>query len=511
MAPNYAVLVDVKYVPEKRQIVAEFSSEKGKISKRFKFHPLGFLNCSQKEKAILEGILSHYNPQRVSLNFPTEGTARITAATFSDLKKIANLISLSSGKIMNVIEPERQFLLGRNWHYYEKFLFFHNQIEKTGEIEIPDIETDFTTAPLAKFIEQSLSKNLIAADSLLERLASSHLLSIPLTDHSQDPFFRGELFLENIFFQNQLPVPKKDKPELQHEVKRSVKGMFKFLTEIDFANVWPSLFTYPNMNLGFENINCSCCKPDNFYSKNLSPASMLEVKFLRHEFYFESVNKTWSAESHTSYPGRKKRMEKMEEWKLCSMPVGPFSIAHAALLPLPDALKLKQQGIVKINEQNHKLQWFCNIAESTLSKSINSLQSKITRLNDSIQKKENNAIELNGLLGGDVLSREIQYQFELGCHNSTLELLHYLPLHLTNSNSKFYQHIISQSISTKQAEVMAKFKEFLEEKGAKFVASNHYLTLIEADSVLSIVKEFSNSLEIPQPKINTRHEEVLLG
>ena len=82
----------VNYVPEKRQITVEFSKKNQKASKKYSFFPKMHLSLKKIPKEHLIEALGDYDIRKLKMDFK-ENTVTIFAATFSDLKKVNNLLN----------------------------------------------------------------------------------------------------------------------------------------------------------------------------------------------------------------------------------------------------------------------------------------------------------------------------------------------------------------------------------------------------------------------------------
>ena len=494
-------LSKVSYLPDKRQIVAEFSRKDHRLSKRYSFFPR--INVRVKNADVLKEVLSVYDSKRYTLKAGVNDEYLVECATFSDLKKISSLLRDSLGVGSLIIEPERQFLLMNAWSYYDAFVFRKNgTMEKSEDLFIvPEIKLHFLTECLPAELSNLAIINTKTAEELLERVVLSNALRVPLQFVPKTAALKAELFLENAFFANSFPlasgVTKKNFPS----EKSKPRGFFTDLVEFDFSPLWTAICTFPYFNLGPDTINCSCCKPNNYNSANILPNSMINVEFQADGVYFESLINDWASQFHEQNSHKDERTRHRQEWHLNSFPAGPFFRSQQQQVPFADYRLLSEQNKAVATPENHELLWFCKNKESFLSVEINYLNRKIELLGEAISKQEKKSTFKHNLAAYSELSKNANYLYRVNYLSQLLDLQHALTVHLTSPNSKFFSQKLSDAISALKQEMLNRFKDFSRSKGAKPIHSDSSRVFIDTSTALALAKAFSERYSLPEPKI----------
>ena len=136
-------LSKISYVEERREIVAEFSNLLEKRVERFKFFPKAFFNLEGKSFELAKEILSLYDGKRFKLSKVNSRICEIRASTLTDLKKISNLLKQSLKQGLQILEPERQFLIEKEWKYFDAFNAEKFGMEKAIKRVIPELNEEF--------------------------------------------------------------------------------------------------------------------------------------------------------------------------------------------------------------------------------------------------------------------------------------------------------------------------------------------------------------------------------
>ena len=123
-SPTPLWLTDVKYLERKKAIAVEFSQLNFKRMVRFSFFPSFFVGKKLLEISELKKILSK-SMERFAV-FDSDNAFKISASTFSGLNNLAKILFNKTGFKPVVINPERQFLLEKNWTYLPKFISINN-------------------------------------------------------------------------------------------------------------------------------------------------------------------------------------------------------------------------------------------------------------------------------------------------------------------------------------------------------------------------------------------------
>lgn len=500
-AVSQAFISGVKYLSEKRQILLEFDGEK-KFTERHTFFPKFFVSVKGSNSEALRETLSLYNPKKFQLEFNNE-IAQVTAATFSDLKKMANLLESALRLSPCVLGPERQFLVENNLSYFNCFQVEGNEKEKMLFPVLPDIKLDFLSDSLSKTLESLMSVDLEGAEKLVDCLIFSKILSLPPQEVPLKKSLQAELFLEKIFFKHGFDFQKKKERQTQKE-KKSLFKPFMDIAELDFSFVWPTLFTFPYYNIGFDSLDCGCCQPQSLTANNISPASLIEVEFQSEGFYImESNDLDFSQEFHESMPGQQSRKSMQKEWHLNTVPIGPFQKNQKALIPLADFKKIDSNQIKPSGRS--QWHWFCQKKESFLSQEINALNHEITLLGKKLEELEKKALKQFKLNSTKALNESREYFFIKRNKEKIAELLAFIPRHLFSSRSRFYSKEIARTIKVIQAQTLHEFKEFAFSQGEKMVQSANMKAFVKSDSPLALARQFSLKQRLPLPLLRKKH------
>ncbi len=504
-AENFYYLSKAKYVEEKREILVEFSHPEGKISKKFPFFPQLFIRSDSFSDEILKQVFSAFGKKIAAEK--NSGFISFRASTFSDLKALSNFL-LSSFKIdFFLIEPERQFLIEKNWHYFDAFRVFENELQQSAVFSIPNPKLDFFAEPLAKTLEELYSLEPKNSKALAESIVLSKNLFLPLNSLPEKLFDSAEIFLENNFFREKI-FPKREKFSRDAGMLHfPPNGVFSDVAELDFFNVWLKVFSKNFWNLGFESLNCSCCEPLTIFDKNLLSNSLVKVRFLEDGFYFESFSKAFSEKFHKSNPFSEKRLRHKKEFFLQFIPVGPFFKNNVATITLHDALALsaeKKLEIISLQEKN----WFCAKKESFISGAFCGFALELSEI-DSILSK----IEFSGGEKGFFSSPSSKNDFEKFyfscCKNFLADFSRELLFHLNDKNSKFYSPRLSDSVDSVKELFLFKFRKFGEKNSTKAIHFTQNRAFVESKTPLILVKEFAFSEKLPVPEIRALHKKIV--
>ncbi len=510
LGKNYSSLIyltKVTYFEQKHEILVEFSSETKKLLKRYKFFPYSLLpNTIEKEKLV--DLILHSGFRGFSVE-EEEDKLVLKTVSFLDLKKICNSIAMHIGKLPLVLEPERAFLIEKNWSFFDAFeekdeLLFKVDFgkEKLSNSFWNKFDLGFMLTGEVSF-PQALKLNRDDALFLVELASWSNTLCVPLEKVPKSINEKVELFLENVFFKNAQmilfekidnifssngynPIPKKDD-----------------LSKIDFSSIWFDLFSNNFFNIGPETKNCSCCTPLTLESKNILPSSLIKLQFLEDNFFFESSSDNFSLSFHNNMPFKDVRLNKKKEFFLNSFPVGPFFRDDFCLVPVTDAKRLILDGRVKLvsskNESNevssskdlHELNWFCLNKESFFSKEIRFSNSKLFSLHEFFSSSQKSLF----------FKENFGYYYSKLLYNSVHKVLLEIPNQLTNSSSKFYSTSLAKSIISIQEATLSKFKEFSTQNGYRVLHANKNNAFVKGFSSLKLARSFAQDSNLPQPQI----------
>ena len=481
--PTHIYLTKVMHSIEKKEMLVEFRNSKKKIVKRFDFYPFLVLPKEIDQKNVEELLLC-----AGIKGFKIEKKnkyLKVIASSFNELKRISNSLALHTGKKPLTLEPERQFLLQKNWNYFDSFIYEDNILEKIDEKK----DLGFIISKEIGFNE-AINLDEEGILSIVEKVSLSSLLKIPIDKVPSSLEERTEIFLENIFFSNGARISWSKDNHFYFAKEFAPYGTYSGVSTIDFSNAWPKLMSNNFFNLGVDTINCNCCKPIKLNDTNLLPSSLIEIEFLEDAFYFQSMSNTFALNYHKNNPFKNNRVEKKKEFFMKMFPIGPFFKNQSTLVPLEDAKKLLDEKKVKL-ASNHRPSWFCKNKESFLSKAIKKYNKQLSTLINDNKNHQNTLFEKN----------DSSYYFTIALNNSLNTLVQEVPFQLMNPLSSFFSPLLANSILSVQEATLFKFKEFSEKKGYRILHLNRKKAFIRGFSSLSLTKSFSKETSLPQPKI----------
>ena len=397
-----------------------------------------------------------------------ETKTKILARDFETLQKTAKILQQATGRNVILIEPERQFLIKNNWSYYDSFFITKNKITKVNN-------EDFIHFAIGKFtnhLEENQKIKLI--EPITKKLILSNILKIKPESNIKNDQILNVLF-ENEFFGKDLIL--KNTNNFYYQTKD------KFIKEhinLDFSNVLPYLLTNKFNNVGYETINCPCCKPKEIFQDNVLSSSLVEVEFNKHGYYFVSCDDSWARGYHNTKEQKENRENYKKQNGLLKIPIGPFAKGQKEFILLSDAVKLFNKKDLKILNNTEKLLWNCKQKESFISRIINDLINKQQRIEESINISTIANYSLGDLKNSKNLERNplyLQYLTEYSLINSLIEEI---PKFLQHKNTKFYSTDIDstiRSIKYNTLNEINKEEEFLVLKNKNIQIRNKKLLL----------------------------------
>lgn len=478
-------LTKVTYNEDRKEVLVEFSSKLKKLIERFKLFPFLALpkntDLPKVKQLLLDLGIRSFNISE------KDNYLSVQASSFSNLKIIANSLANVLGNLPLVITPERQFLLEKNWTYFDSFMQFNGSLIKVDSFKK---DVSFAVAPEIPFSEvMRLDKE--QALFLVEQAALSSVLTIPLNCIPKSVQEREEIFLQNLFFKNAGYISWETNTKVQKS-KNRVPFVFDKVSSIDFSPVWVQLFSKQFFNVGSETKNCSCCKPFTLEDKNLLPSSLIEVIINEDNVFFESSSPSFAAEFNEEHSGKEFREKKQKEFFLTSIPLGPFNNNDKVCIPLLDAKKLIENNFAVLGK-THAPDWFCLKKESFFSFEISKLSTRMSELSKVIEEPQTTLFD----------SKDFGFLFANNSLSILSVLIAELPFQLMNLSSSFYSPSLSKSILSIQEATLFKFKEFSKEQGYRVLHSDKRSTLIRGHSPLSLAKKFSKELSFPQPVVSS--------
>ena len=534
LAPDSFWLIDVKYLEDKRAILADFSRLNIRRNLCLPFFPSFFASKKRVKKEQLLSALSTLGKHFFELK-EEKNAFKITASTFADLNKAANALFQEMDFSPVVLQPERQFLLQQNWSYFDCFRFnSEKEPQKIECNELPDINQPFFSEPLNETVQQLLVPDANSAMRILESIALSNALRLPLANLPPCNGTQAEALFENIFWFNgesrHVPCKRLGSPPAWHvpsllpEQKpgeNMLRNSFSNATFFDFSQLWPTILTKPFYNVSLETIDCPCCKPFSLFlhqqkkpgekkalgkaafgepigidARNILPSSTVSAEFLQDGFYFDSAFPEFAAGFHAENEGRERRERRMGEFCLPFPPIGPFDRGSIAVIPLNDAIALTQRKkarIISLNETH----WFCLKQESAVAKQIILLQAKIALLEKGANATESAFLKEHGLNAIQLLGNDCNFLFNKAKANVFTRLLSSIASHLQDRSSAFFDENLANAVAGIAALVLSEFQQFSQQQGSRVVLLQQGNALVKSEKPLSLIEQFSAVQKIP--------------
>jgi hypothetical protein len=539
-APDSFWLTNVKYLEDKRAVLADFSRLNIRRNLCLPFFPSFFASKKRIKKEQLLSALSTLGKHFFKLK-EEKNAFKIIASTFADLNKAANALFQEMNFSPVVLQPERQFLLQQNWSYFDCFRFnSEKEAQKIECNELPDINLPFFSEPLNETIQQLLVPDANSAMRILESIALSNALHLPLTNLSPSNDTQAEALFENIFWFNgesrHVPCKRLGSPPAWHVPS------FSNATFFDFSQLWPTILTKPFYNVSLETIDCHCCKPfalsllekglrktasqaktslqnqrfcevpqkQSFCrmgkaafgepigidARNILPNSIVSAEFLQDGFYFDSAFPEFAARFHAENEGKERRERRMREFCLPFPPIGPFDRGSIAAIPLNDAIALTQRKkarIISLNETH----WFCLKQESAVAKQIILLQAKIALLEKEANATESTFLKEHNLNAIQLLSNDCNFLFNKAKAKVYAQLLSSIAPHLQDRNSAFFDEHLGNAFAGIAALVLSEFQQFSQQQGSRVVLLQQGNALVKSEKPFSLIEQFSAVQKIP--------------
>jgi len=511
-------LTKVTYNEPKAEMFAEFSNKFHKVVQRHRFFPFTAFAGIEAEK--LSELVLSLGFKGFSVE-EKSGMVLLRALSFSNLKKISNALALHINKLPLALEPERAFLIEKNWAYFDSFEKLGEEFYMVGEGTYSPTEQMNTNSQgacrvkdlgffLTKEIpfSEALKVNESDALFLVEQSAWSSILCVPLEKVPKEIGERVELFLENVFFRHgeTLAFEKNNKVFSSMDYDPISRDS---TSKLDFSYVWAELFSNNFFNIGPETKNCACCTPVTLESKNLLPSSLIKVKFIEDNLFFESSSGSFAFDYHSANPAKEQRASKRKEFFLNSFPLGPFFKDSIELVPIMDARRLISEGKAVLvssksnahsqgpqentsQSQNpsHELNWFCLKNESFFSKEVRALNSEMFEVRKLVDSSESS-----------LFHSTFEYFYFKFYFSALSNVLCALPSQLTSTNSKFFSTQLAKSIVSTQEATIAKFREFSEKEGYRVLHAGQNFASVKGFSSLKLAKDFAKESNLPQPQI----------
>ncbi|MDP6670741.1 MAG: hypothetical protein QGI60_02905, partial [archaeon] len=303
-----------------------------------------------------------------------------------------------------------------------------------------------------------------------------------------------ELFLENLLFKNSFASfgeSTDSKREYSSELPKNNNSV-----EMDFSKLWPVLLTKPFYNLGFDSLNCDCCKPDSISKENVLPNSLVRTRFLSEGLYFKPAVPKFGTFFHSNNLLKENRERRKQEFCLPYLPVGPFSRGQESEIMLCDALNLSSEGKAELLGKT-ELHWFCLKKEAFVSKELVRMNRKIVFILRQLEELEKNAFQLHGLMAEGTLSTNPDFLLKKAVLEEFRAIYCSVAKHLTNSKSRVFSPALSNAVSAVQAETMNKFGKLLKERNGRVLRTSQERALVRTQTPMSVAKEFSKLEKLP--------------
>ncbi len=498
MTSDSWTLVSVSYLQNRGEMVCQFAKPREQRSVRFRFFPTLLSSALPEE---FKNALPLPVFRQLHLVKSSPNASVWLANRFSLLQKLSGFIQKKLNKDCLLLEPERQFLLQQNWGYFDSFSLETVSPARLDSFSLPFSNLGFLPSDFESVLADSLQRDETqTAKTLIERVLWSNLLKIPAVDVPDAAIERERKWMQNHFFlSGQIPNPANPTPKTK--TNPLPLRVFERTTEFDFGNAVSLLCTQAYYNLGFETLNCSCCKPENAASQNLLPHSLVRVRILQNAFFFDTVFSDFANRFHQNQPFKAERNEWQFEYGLSWPPIGPFLAGQIAEVPLADALQLEQNLQVVVIGLGSNLAWSCENRESFLSAELNGFSRRVLVSQQELSALEKNALRTEPLKNWSELPRNSCWFFwSLNSdfwQNRFLELPGILALHSTKLN---------QALFSGRAWTLAQFNAFNASQGQRVLVSPFLAkAFVPNASGASLAFEFAKDRKWPAPQVLDWH------
>ncbi len=490
-------LANTVYLPEKRQIVLEFSGSQKRLSKRYAFFPSFYIPNSEE----FLGFAKNFDSKKIKVDVVNEKSVRVVAATFSDLLLAAKVVSDFFGKTVLLLDPRRQFLVENGWSYFDSFAVLGNELTKDDSICAPDVSPDFLFSSVKSAFFELKKADEAAAGEFLEKFCLSNILKTNVLELPQAKLELSELFLENLFFGHKFPLlfsGEKKCGSIDFVEKNFGKTGF---AKLNFLSVFNSIASFPFFNIGFDSVNCQCCR-DSIAAKKVSPSSLVETDFLFDGVYFESKFSSFAKQFHEEHGSKQQRIDFQKEWCLKTVPVGPFFSGEKAVLPLIDYSFLAKKKFVSDFFVFKGKTWFCEKNESFISKELKAMQKSLSSAAKLVSTKSSQRIASSGILFTEQLSGDFSFSYYSSFFSKLREIYLGVFLRFADHGSRFFDQKISDSIECIQKSLLSDFLDFAEQNGSESIKIGGFEALVKSKNPFFLAKKFSKEFNLPNPEIS---------
>ena len=486
---NKLYLMDSRYDNEKNRILLYFSEDSSSTQKysfvyKDKFNPYFYVDIPfDLSIKLLEEFKGDIKITKIDNN-----KIKITAKNFEILQKCSKVISISAYKNIILLEPERQYLLNNNWSYFDLFCITHeNKVKKINNTNEIHSAIKKLTGNLAN------TEKIKVCTSLTKKIITSNFLNIKPTKEIPNDQILNILF-ENYFYKKELVL--KNHPIIS--IPKKVEIM-KNSYCLDFSNLLFHFLRKEHYNIGYETINCSCCKPNEIFDTNTLPNSLVEVIFKKNGIYFISKDKAFAKEYHNIDSRKDNRLIYMHENKIKDLPCGPFFSEEKHLIPLTDAIPLIETEDAMLTNENNKLNWSCKTKESFISEIITKIVNRLKTIEESISIS-------NYLNYSTKVSSELESNFAYTLYMTEYallsDLLSEIPSFMAHTNTKFYDPLVSKTIKSIKREIIIKSCPTLENVRYTELQSSNKENICTTDkSFIANVNNYFTKINLPIPKL----------
>jgi hypothetical protein len=480
-------LVNIRYDSEKSKITSYFTKSLDNLNKfdyifSEKYYPSFVISL---QKNLVKDLL--HELQKEIIVKEKENVTKVYAKNNETLEKCKKILQLSTNKNILLIEPERQFLIENDWNYYDSFCLINkNKINKISTSPITNI--NYIIKNMIDKIDLKIESRIL---KIAQKIIFTNYLKKKITydiTYTQATNY----LLENYFFKNDLPQPQESKSYQDFKTKDSLNTI-----KIDFTKIWGHYLIEEEQNIGYETLNCNCCKPKSIYDINVLPHSLIKVRFIKNGFYFLSKNYLWSKEYHTNNKEKEKRERYKKQNNLTTIPIGPFYKTDVKKILLIDALRLYDKKEIEIIE-DHEYKWFCKKKKSFLSEIIKEIIFKKNAIDKSIELTTKLNYSNRNLEKINYLEKNQTFYVYLSEQKIFENLLKEIILFIQNKNTKFYFSDLDKAIKN------------IKQRTYDNISKEEHRYKIRKETIITKDKSLLQKINNYFPKINVPLPEIYL-